>query len=480
MLIVLPFQNLSGDPQQEYFADGMTEEMITQLGSLDPRHLGVIARTSAMQYKGSAKGTAQIARELNVGYLLEGSVRRQGSRIRVAAQLIQASDQTHIWAESYDSDVGDVLKLQSEIARGIASEIRLELSREADQQLFSTRRVNALAYESYLRGQQAWNLRNKEGIQRGMEEFQRAVELDPDYAAAYAALARTYALSPVYGVLRELQAMPKARDAAARAIALDNSLSEAHTMMGFIEAHYEYDWPVAEREFQRAIQLNPSDPYAHLFYSNSCLSPLGRHEEAIAEMKMAIALDPFSSRIQSFLGRTYIWARRYSDALTHLQKTTQTFPGFAIDHQRLAHLYTYRGEFDRAIAEETQTRILAGEDPRSVVKLEDSLRRALAARGPRGYWEKLMELSQQNDNPPEAYTAHDGLSILYVRIGEKEKALTALERAYQERQLHMTEIGVEPAFDQLRADPRFKKLLQDVGLLPGPENALRPYVGHGT
>jgi TolB-like protein/DNA-binding winged helix-turn-helix (wHTH) protein/Tfp pilus assembly protein PilF len=469
LLIVLPFQNLSGDPQQEYFADGLTEEMITQLGSLDPQHLGVIARTSAMQYKGSPKNTAQIAHELNVGYLLEGSVRRQGSRIRVAAQLIQANDQTHIWAESYDSDVSDVLKLQSEIARAIASEIRLELSHETDQKLSGTRRVNVLAHERYLQGQQAWNLRNKEGIQRGIEEFQRAVEVDPKYAAAYAALARTYALSPVYGVLRELQAMPKARDAAARAIALDNSLAEAHTMMGFIKAHYEYDWPAAEREFQHAIQLNPSEPYAHLFYSNSCLSPLGRHQEAIAEMKTAIALDPFSSRVQSFLGRTYIWARRYDDALIQLQKTAQKFPGFAIDHQRLAHLYTYRGEFDKAIAEETQTRILAGEDPRTVVKLEDSLRRALAARGSRGYWEELIELSQRNDNPPEAYTTHDGLSILYVRIGEKEKAISALERAYEERQLHMTEIGVEPAFDELRSEPRFKKLLQEVGLLADSE-----------
>lgn len=467
MLIVLPFENLSGDPQQEYFADGMTEEMITQLGSLDPQHLGVIARTSAMQYKRSHKVTTQIAQELQVGYLLEGSVRRQGSRIRVTAQLIQASDQTHIWGESYDSDVGDVLNLQSEIARAIASQIRLELSQETNQQLSSTRHVNALAHESYLQGQQAWNLRNKVGIQRGIEEFQRAVELDPNYAAAYAALARTYALSSVYGVLTELEAMPKARDAAARAIALDDSLAEAHTMMGFIKAHYEYDWPGAEREFQHAIGLNPSDPYGHLFYSNSCLSPLGRHEEAVAEMKTAIALDPFSSRTQSFLGRTYIWARRYDDALRHLQKTAQTFPGFAIDHQRLAHLHTYRGEFDKAIAEETQARILSGEDPRFVVRFEDSLRKALAERGPRGYWEELMKVSQRSDNPPEAYTTHDGLSILYVRIGEKEKALSALQRAYEERQLHMTEIGVEPAFDELRSEPGFKKLLREVGLLTG-------------
>jgi Predicted integral membrane protein len=464
MLVVLPFQNLSEDAHQEYLADGMTEEMITQLGGLDPQHLGVIARTSAMRYKTVSKDAAQVARELRVTYLLEGTVRRQGQRIRVTAQLIQASDQTHIWADSYDRDVSDVLKLQSEVAIAIADQIRLRLTRQTERRLSTAPRVNAEAHEAYLRGQQAWNLRSKEGLQQGIEEFQRSVKVDLNYAAAYAGLARAYALSPVYGVSRELEAMPKARDAAARAIALDDSMAEGHTMMGFVKAHYEYDWSAAEREFQYAIQLNPSDPYAHLFYSNSCLSPLGRHDEAIAEMKKAIALDPLSPRIQSFLGRTYIFARRYDDALAHLQQVMRMFPSFAIDHQRLAHLYAYRGEFDKAIAEETQARILAGEDPRSVVELENSLHKAFAARGPRGYWETLLKLSGQRNNPPEAYTTTDGLAILYVRVGEKEKALETLEKAYKERQLHMTEIAIEPTFDTLRSDPRFLALLHQVGL----------------
>jgi TolB-like protein/DNA-binding winged helix-turn-helix (wHTH) protein/Tfp pilus assembly protein PilF len=464
MLVVLPFQNLSEDPQQDYFSDGMTEEMITQLGSLDPQHLGVIARTSAMQYKATHKGAAQIAEELKVEYLLEGSVRRQGSRVRIAAQLIQARDQTHIWAGSYDGAITDVLKLQSEVARAIADRIRLELPHRVQQRLSSAPQVNVLAHEAFLQGQQAWNLRSREGTAKSIKEFEEAIENDPNYAPAHAALARAYALSPVSGYMTAADAMPKAREAALRAIAIDSSLAEGHSMVGFIKAHYEYDWPAAGREFQQALALNPSDPFAHLFYSNSYLSPLGRHEEAIAEMKKAIDLDPFSPRVQSFLGRTYIWARRYDDALAHLQKTTQEFPEFAIDHERLAHLYAYRGEFDKAIAEETQTRILSGEDPRRVVKLEDSLRKALATRGPRGYWEKMLELSRKDDNPPEAYTTHDGLAILYTRLGENEKALDALEQAYRERQLHMTEIGIEPAFDALRSEPRFKSLLSQVGL----------------
>lgn len=235
-------------------------------------------------------------------------------------------------------------------------------------------------------------------------------------------------------------------------------------MMGFIKSHYEYDWSAAEQEFQKALKLNPSDSYAHLFYSNSYLSPLGRHDEAIAEMRTAIALDPFSPRIQSFLGRTYIWARRYDDALGQLQKTTEMFPSFAIEHERLAHLYTYRGEYDKAIAEEIRAKILAGQDPRSVVKLEDSLRSALLTRGPRGYWEQMLELSRRSDNVPEAYTTNDNLAIIYARLGEKEKALEALEQAYQERQLHMTEIGIEPAFDVLHSEPRFQSLMRRIGV----------------
>lgn len=265
MLVVLPFQNLSEDPQQEYFADGMTEEMITQLGSLNPEQLGVIARTSALQYKTSHKNAGVIARELNVNYLLEGSVRRYEQRIRVTAQLIQASDQAQIWADSYDSDIGDILKVQSEVAGAIAGQIRLQLTPQTKERLANTPRVNALAHDAYLQGQHAWDLRDKGGMARSIEQFQRAIEIDPSYANAHAALARAYALSPVYGIMPALEAMPRARDAATHAIALDDSLAGGHSMMGFIKAHYEYDWSAAEQEFQKALKLNPSDPYAHLF-----------------------------------------------------------------------------------------------------------------------------------------------------------------------------------------------------------------------
>jgi TolB-like protein/DNA-binding winged helix-turn-helix (wHTH) protein len=241
MLAVLPFENLSESVREEYVADGMTDEMITQLGGLDPQHLGVIARTSAMRYKGVPKDVAQVARELRVNYLLEGSIRRQGQRVRVTAHLIQASDQTDLWSESYDRDISDILKLQNEVAGAIANQIRGRLPREAERRLSSAPRLNAEAYEAYLNAQQGWNLRSKEGLQRAIKEFQHAVAIDRNYAAAFAGLARAYALSSVYRVLPELNAMPKAREAAVRAIALDDSLADVHTMLGFIKAHYEYN-----------------------------------------------------------------------------------------------------------------------------------------------------------------------------------------------------------------------------------------------
>jgi len=464
MLVVLPFVNLSGDPQQDYFADGMTEEMITELGSLDPRHLGVIARTSSMQYKGARKNTAQIAQELGVDYLLEGSVRREGERVRVTAQLIQARDQTHVWAGSFDREQADAVKLQSDVALAIADKIELTQSHEVQERLAEVPPVNPEAHLAYLQALQVWDLRTKQGAERSVAALQRAISLDPNYALAYAGLARVYSLAPITDVLSAQEAMPKAREAASRAIALNDSLAEAHTALAFVKAHYDYDWAGAQGEYLRALELNPNDAYAHLFYSNSYLSPLGRHEEAIVELKKAIELDPFSPPIQSFLGRTYLWARRYDEALAQNLKCNQMFPNFAISHERLAHLYTYTGKFQEAILEESKARLMAGEDSEAVSRKENSLRRAWQSGGSRGYWQQVLQLARLPDNPPEAYTSAYGLAIVYTRLGEKDEAIQSLEKAYKERVLAMTEMGVEPAFDPLRSDPRFQSLLRRVGL----------------
>ena len=468
MLAVLPFENLSGDTGEDFFADGMTEEMITQLGSLDPQHLGVIARTSSMQYKNTKLGAARIAGELGVNYLLEGSVRRSGDRVRVTAQLIQASDQTHLWAADFDRKLTDVLKLESDVAVSISSKIELTLSPSTRAQLAQAPPVNAGAYEAYLQGLHDLELRTNPSVLRAIPELQKAIALEPGYAPAEAALARVYSLTPVVGAMAPAEAMPLSRDAAARAITLDPSLAAGHSTLGFVLAHFDFDWPAAEREYQRALELNPNDAYAHLFYSNSYLSPLGRHAEAIAEMQSAIAIDPFSAPAQSFLGRTYIWARQYDRALAQFRHCSETFPGFAINHEREAHLLAFVGRFEEAIEEGTQARLLSGEDETAVLRKEAALRSAWKKGGARGYWKQLLDLSRLPGNPPEGYNSAFGRAILYAQLGESNKALGSLEAAFEQRSLSITELGVEPAFDPIRSDPRFQSLMRRVGLKSAP------------
>jgi TolB-like protein/DNA-binding winged helix-turn-helix (wHTH) protein/Tfp pilus assembly protein PilF len=464
MIVVLPFLNLSNNAEEDFFADGMTEEMITQLGSLDPQRLGVIARTSSMQYKGAHKSADQIARELGVKYLLEGSVRREGERVRVTAQLIQASDQTHVWAGDFDRDQSGVLKLQSDVALAICSKIDLTLSPPARARLAEAPALNAPAHEAYLQGLHDLDLRTKPAVVRAIGEFQQAIALDANYAPAHAALARTYALAPVVGAMSSMESLPKAREAALRSIALDPSLAGGHSTLAFVKAHYDFDWPEAQREYLRALDLNPNDAYAHLFYSNSYLSPHGRHAEAIDEMQKAIAIDPFSAPVESFLGRTYIWSRQYGKAMAQFRKCAEMFPGFAIDHERIAQLHAFLGRFDDAIAEDTKARLLSGEDQKSVLQKEAALRHAWSTGGPQGYWKKLLEFTQRPDNPPEMYGSPFGTAILYAQLGEKDRALEYLETAYEQRSLFMTEIAIEPAFDSLRSEPKFQDLLQRVGL----------------
>lgn len=464
MLVVLPFNNLSGDPGQDYFADGMTEEMITQLGSLNPERLGVIARVSAMRYRHSDKSAGQIARELGVSYLLEGSVRRSGSRVRVTAQLIQGSDQTHLWAQEYDRDISDALQLQSEIAQTIAKQIQVTLSEQVRAQLSSKPHVNEEAYDEYLQGLQSLSLRTPESERAAIQHLERATSIDPTYALAYAAKARCYGLLPIFGGMKPDEAMRKARDAAEKAIELDGSLAEAHTALAFVEAHYEYNWPAAEREFKRAIELNPSDPMAHLFYSNSYLSPRGRHDNAIAEMGKAISLDPYSQVIQSFLIRTYTWAHRWQDAEAQFHTVNALNPNFAIDHSRMARLCAYSGRYETAIDEDIEARVLSGENPDEAIAKDNRVRKAVARKGTRGYWATLLEFSHEKQNPPEAYVTPFGIAILYAQLGDHDDAFAWLDRAYQERDVFLTELAIEPGLDPLHQDPRYSKLLQRIGL----------------
>lgn len=466
MLVVLPLENFTGDSQQDYLADGITEEIIAQLGSLDPQHLGVIARTSAMRYKHTQESAAQISRDVCANYLLEGSIRHSGDRIRVTAQLIQSSDQSHLWADSYDRELSDVLRIESDIASSVASEIRLTLSQQIHQRLAAAGRTNVAAHDAYLRGLQGWNLRTRDGFQQAITNFTRATELDPGYAPAFAGLARVYSLAPVFAGVPAGEAAPKALEAASRALSLDEGLANAHCTLGFVKGHYEYDWPAAEREFRRAIELEPNDAYAHMFYSNSYLSPLGHHEEAIAEMRKAMELDPLSPHIQSFAGVTFKWARRYDDSLAQFQKVNQIDSNFPLNHERLAQLYAILGRYNDAISEETEARLLAGEKPQDVRVQMNTLKRELARKGERGYWEEQLQFARLPQNPPEAYIRPYGLAIIYAHLGDTAKAFENLENALAERDTQITELAIEPQFDALRSDARFADLERRIGLLP--------------
>jgi tetratricopeptide (TPR) repeat protein len=247
-------------------------------------------------------------------------------------------------------------------------------------------------------------------------------------------------------------------------LAIDDTIAAAHTTLGFIHAHFEYDWAAAEREYRRGIALNPSDAYGHFFYSNSLLSPQGRHDEAIAEMKIAIQLDPLSPPIDSFLGLTLLWARRYDEALAHLQQSVRRFPNFVLNHVRLAHLYTYLGRYEDAIAEDTKARVLYGQDVHEAVKQEDALLTALAHGGPHGYWLQVRSLAQAGFEAPEGYGNSYGMAKLSAHLGENDRALQLLEQSYRERQLAVTEMAIEPAFDPLRSNERFRALLRQVGV----------------
>ena len=464
MLVVVPFVNISGDPGQEYIADGMTEEMITQLSRLNPKRLGVIARTTSMQYKGTHKDAAQIGRELKANYFLGGSVRRDGSVIRVTAQLIQTSDQTHIWAESFDGDFGEVLKMQSAIARAIAGETQIALSKQVQEQLDAAPRVNAEAHLAYLLGLQAMTLRTKESIEAAIVDFKQSIAIDPNYAPAYAGLARAYNLAPVFGVFTSAESFPQAAAAATHALVLDDTLADAHNALAFTKAHWEFDWAGAEREFRKSIDLEPNSTWNHFTYSNSYLTPLGRHEEAIAEIKKAIELDPLFLPFQSFLGRTYTLARRYDDALAQLKRSGDTNPNVAVNHVRLAHLYAHLRRYLDAIAEETQARVLSREDIETAREHGLTLTRAFQSDGARGYWQKELEFAREKQNPPEAYATPYGRAIIYSELGDKENAIEELEKAYAERDLYMIELANTEEFDFIRQEPRFQSLLQRTGL----------------
>ena len=460
MLAVLPFANLSNDREQEYFSDGLTEETITDLGELNPERLGVIARTSSTAYKHTDKTIAQIGHELGVDYVLEGSVRREGEVARISAQLIRVKDQVHLWAHNYERETGGLLALQNELGKAIAQQVQVKLAPPHGGRPTNKYAPNPDAYELYLKGRFYLNQRTFAEIDKSTEYFQRSVEKDPGFALGYAGLADSYMANAIQA---PQNFYPKAKATASRALELDDDLPEAHAALGAEKADFEYDWQGAEQEFKRAIELNPSYAEAHFRYAWTYLTPLGRSEQAIAEMKKALELDPFSRIYNTVFGLTYFYAGKYNEAEEQFKKAIELNPDFFVTHYHLAWLYSHLGQYQNAIAELTTGRRLAGDDRvRVAASQEVALTKAFTTEGARGFWQQIQ---RENEKFGRSVGEFDTPQV-YARLGEKEKALKGLQHNYEERRSLGTLLNVDPAFDSLHSDERFGDLVRRMGLKP--------------
>ena len=465
MLAILPFQNLSNDPAQEYFSEGLTEETITDLGQLSPEQLGVIARTSAMAYKHTDKTISQIGRELGVDYILEGSIRREGGKVRVSAQLIRVSDQTHLWAENYDRQLHDLLEIESELGGTIAQQVRLNLTPQRQLALARIRSVDPEAYDTYLRGRYYWNQRNPAGIKQSIAYFQQAIAKDPNFALAFSGLADAYNISNIIGAYTSKESLPQARAAAEKAIQMDPSLAEAHAALGMEKSHYEFDFPGAQREFLRAIELNPNSAYAHLFYSNCYLLPMGRTAEAVAENQRALALDPLSLPINNFMGMSYYFAEDYEKSYQQYQRTIALDPTFPLAHEYFSALLIAMGRYESAIQEKEQSELLGGMSPEQAAAEADSSLKAFRSGGPKGYWQHNLDMVLARQQRGEGSFAASDMVALYALVGDKDKAFLWLDKAYDAREGEaITLLKCDPYFRNLRGDPRFSAMLRRMGL----------------
>ena len=457
MVAVLPFANLTGGARQEYFSDGLTEEMITQLGERDPAHLGVIARTSVMHYKTDRAPLDRIARELGVQYVLEGSVRRDASHVRVTAQLIRAADQTQLWARQYDRRPADLLALQGEIAQAIASEIQASLGRPAVAAAGdSVPSAHAFAaYDLYLKGEYALNTRSVPDIERAIRYFQQATAVDSTYAPAYAALADANTLLIGYTEHPPHAMIAAARAAVLRALALDSLSAEAHTAYALIVQNYDWDWNTAEREYRRAIALNPNYATAHHWYAEH-LMWLGRFDEALRESERARRLDPLSLIIAADNGAILYYARRYDEAIEKWRSVLQIDPDFPRAHV-IVQAYVEKGMYPEALADlEMQRHLLEAPIYWATVAYIDG--RAGRTTLARAALDSLLRTARRQPVQAGIFAG------AYAGVGDKEHALDWLERAYAQRSNDMTTLRINPAFDVLRGEPRYQRLLERVGL----------------
>jgi len=453
-IAVLPFENLSGNPENAYFTDGIQEEILMRLAKI--ADLKVVSRTSTVRYKRSPGSLREIATQLGVANVLEGSVQRSADRVHVNVQLIKAASDTHLWAEAYDRKLTDIFAVESEIAKTIADTLQAELTGSERNAIAARPTENTEAYQLYLKGRFFWNKRTGQNLNKAADYFNQAIRTDPNYALAYVGLADAYVLMPFYGAGTPQDCYPKAKAAAKKALELDDTLTEAHASLAYVLHVCDLDFDGSTREFQRAIELNPNYATAHHWYGIELLASLGRFNEAIREVKRGLELDPLSLPINGGLGRTYYFARRYDEAIEQLRKTSEMDPGFYYAHWNLGSALAAKGAIGAAIEEYQKARAL--DDDPFVLGL---LGHAYASSGNKMEAEKI--LNQLKELSKERYVSAYSFALVYLGLGNKEEALRLLEKSYQDRTGNdLVYFRVEPLLDPLRGERRFEELVTKV------------------
>ena len=452
-LAVLPLTNLSGDASQDYFSDGLTDELTTRLAKISA--LRVISRTSVMQYKGGTKTAPEIARELNVDALLVGSVLRSGAKVRISAQLIEAGSDKNVWTESYERDLRDILALQADVARTVAEEIKIQVTPEESKKVFTARTVNPEAYDSYLKGNYYWEKFTAAGMRKAISYYQQSIDTDPNYALAYVGLADAY---------HELmdtpprEVIPKSRAASEKALQLDEGLAEAHSSLGWVKWIYYWDWAGAEVEFQRALQLNPN--YRRHGMRAEYLDSMGRFAEAAKEREIAKQLNPVSPILYQNSGEHFLYTREFDKAIEQYHEALQLDPTFSIAHAGLSRAYALKGMLKESVEHLEEMTALDG-DP----KLAAKVKAAYAKSGYRSATRVILEDRRLKRSSGRWISSAED-AYFYVMLGEKDLALMALDKAVEERDPEVIALQVDPIFDSIRSEPRFQQLVHRVGLSP--------------
>jgi TolB-like protein/Flp pilus assembly protein TadD len=458
-IAVLPLENLSKDPDQEYFVDGMTDQLITELARAG--ELRVISHTSVTPYKGAHKPLGVIAKELNVDAIVEGTVLRSGNRVRVTAQLVSASPERHLWADSYQGDLTDIFSLQDRVARSIAREIRVSLTPEEQARLTSTPPFEPEAYDAYVRGRYYASQITADGFEKAVVSFRRAIELQPLYAQAYADLAETYCWASATNVIPGQEGLPKARQAAMKALEIDDGLSQAHSSLAWVKYAYEWNFPEAETEFRRSLQLHPSTSWPPLWYG-MYLAQGNRIEESIAEMKKVQQMDPLSPVANALALVPLLTGRKYDAAIEDARKLLDMDRQNGLARWILNMAYERKGDFSNAIALQEETALLYGAPKETAAQSAEGLRSAYKSLGPPGYWRVNLERQrlEWKKKPGEPYD----LAALYARVGDREHAFVWLDKAFRAHsQALIYWLRTDPAFDSFRSDAKYEELVRRIG-----------------